>query len=436
MDTDSVTITGSLRERNGKWQMIIYGKTSILYPEKEALTLDIMTRRWISTNLSATKKNYFEANKMLYDKIEELTRIGANKLANPKGNCLTTSDNNLLFTEFVSFWLNQKKGTIQQSTWEKYETIAESHLIPYFSELGLTLMQVKPRHILEYYNYKNTGGRRDGKEGGLGLASLRSHAALIKAIFNEAVVLEYIQGNPALNVTVPKRATSTLSKDKKVYMTASEANKMLVDIRNEEIYPLVYVALYYGLRKSEVLGLKWDAVDFDNNTLEIKSTVVKNKTIVYKDTTKTESSHQVYELLPEVKALLLDIKAKQETNRNLYGEIYTPSDYIFTHPDGRLYRPDCVTRSFQRALKHHNLPTMRFHDLRHSTASILFDKGWDLESVKSWLRHTDIETTSNIYLHISNGRKRLMANDIAGTFIAPYSANENPLGTENKESAV
>lgn len=436
MDTDSVTITGSLRERNGKWQMIIYGKTSILYPEKEVLTLDIMTRRWISTNLSATKKNYFEANKMLYDKIEELTRIGANKLANPKGNCLTTSDNNLLFTEFVSFWLNQRKGTIQQSTWEKYETIAESHLIPYFSELGLTLMQVKPRHILEYYNYKNTGGRRDGKEGGLGLASLRSHAALIKAIFNEAVVLEYIQGNPALNVTVPKRATSTLSKDKKVYMTASEANKMLVYIRNEEIYPLVYVALYYGLRKSEVLGLKWDAVDFDNNTLEIKSTVVKNKTIVYKDTTKTESSHQIYELLPEVKALLLDIKAKQETNRNLYGEIYTPSDYIFTHPDGRLYRPDCVTRSFQRALKHHNLPTMRFHDLRHSTASILFDKGWDLESVKSWLRHTDIETTSNIYLHISNGRKRLMANDIAGTFIAPYSANESPLGTENKESAV
>ena len=254
-------------------------------------------------------------------------------------------------------------------------------MIPYFSELDLTLKQLKPKHILEYYNYKNTGGRLNGKEGGLGNASLRSHAALLKAILNEAVVLEYIQGNPALNVSVPKRATTTLSKDKKVYMTASEANKMLGDIQTEEIYPLVYVALYYGLRKSEVLGLKWDAVDFDKDTMEIKSTVVKNKTIVYKDTTKTEGSHQVYELLPKVKALLLDIKAKQETNINLYGAIYTPSDYIFTHPDGRLYPPDCVTRSFQRALKRHNLPTMRFHDLRHSTASILFDKGWDLESV-------------------------------------------------------
>lgn len=194
-------------------------------------------------------------------------------------------------------------------------------MIPYFSEHGLTLKQVKPKHILEYYNHKNTGGRLDGKEGGFGIASLRSHAALIKAIFNEAVVLEYIQGNPALNVTVPKRATTSLGKDKNVYMTAGEANQMLADIRTEEIYPLVYVALYYGLRKSEVLGLKWDAVDFE-----------------------------------------------------------------------------------------------------------------DLESVKSWLRHADIETTSNIYLHISNGRKRLMAKDMTGTFIEPYSAKDNS-DAENQESA-
>lgn len=86
-----------------------------------------------------------------------------------------------------------------------------------------------------------------------------------------------------------------------------------------------------------------------------------------------------------------------------------------------------MTRSFQRALKRHNIPKMRFHDLRHSTASVLFDKGWDLESVKSWLRHADIETTSNIYLHISNGRKRLMAKDMAGTFTAPYTSDEGTI---------
>ncbi len=101
---------------------------------------------------------------------------------------------------------------------------------------------------------------------------------------------------------------------------------------------------------------------------------------------------------------------------------------FFTHEgDERfvtMYRPDCVTRTFQRILKRHKLPEMRFHDLRHSTASILFDKGWDLEAVKAWLRHADIETTSNIYLHISKDRKHLLAADLQGTFIAPIFENE------------
>lgn len=158
---------------------------------------------------------------------------------------------------------------------------------------------------------------------------------------------------------------------------------MLKAIENEDIFPLVYVAITYGLRKSEVLGLKWDAVDFEKNTLEIKSTVVKNKTIVYKDTTKTESSHETYELLPEIKELLIAIKAEQNRNRKEYEELYTQTDYIFTQPDGRLYRPDSITRTFQRTLKRHGLPEMRFHDLRHSTASILFDKGLGFGSGKS-----------------------------------------------------
>ena len=77
--------------------------------------------------------------------------------------------------------------------------------------------------------------------------------------------------------------------------------------------------------------------------------------------------------------------------------------------DGRLFRPDYVTRGFQRALRSHGLPSMRFHDLRHSTASILFDKGWQLEDVKNWLGHADIETTSNIYLHYGRCRKIMLA---------------------------
>lgn len=418
-------ITGRIYEKNDKWHMVLYGEKRVIYPEKPADDVNKKCRRWICTELPATKKNEMLANKMLFEKIQELE----NKVKNSSVEGIFSSDTsgnengNMLFADFVAAWLIRKKGTIQMSTWEKYQVFAERHIIPYFNQLGVTLRQLKPKQISDYYYYKITSGRLDGKAGGLDITSVRGHAALIKAVLNEAVIFEYIHGNPALNVPIPRIAKTTMVKDKNVYMTASEANKMLSALQYEEIYPLVYVALYYGLRKSEVLGLKWDAVDFDKNTMEIKSTVVKNKTIVYKDTTKTASSHETYELLPEVRNLFLSIKEKQKENQAEYGAIYNKSEYIFTQPDGRLYRPDCVTRSFQRALKRHNLPEMRFHDLRHSTASILFDKGWDLESVKAWLRHADIETTSNIYLHISKGRKHLLFKDMTGTFIAPHIEN-------------
>lgn len=418
-------MTGSLQEKNGKWQLVLFGAVGVLYPNKETDTPQKKVCKWISSGLEATKKNKAAATKMLYEKVfdyeqselrlKEKIAFTASS-ANVSAFVLTE---NVLFTDFISDWLKRKQGQVQQSTWEKYEIYAERHIIPYFTELNLPLANLKPRHFADYYQYKSVSGRLDGKEGGLDITSVRGHAALIRAILNDAVIFEYINGNPAQNVPVPKRAKITVRAEKNVYMTADEANVMLREIRGEEIYPLVYVAITYGLRKSEVLGLKWDAVDFERNTLEIKSTVVKNRTIVYKDTTKTESSHETYEMLPEIKDLLLAIREQQERNKREYEELYTQSDYIFTHPDGRLYRPDSVTKTFRRTLKRHGLPDMRFHDLRHSTASILFDKGWDLEAVKFWLRHADIETTSNIYLHVSKDRKHILANEMRGTFIAP-----------------
>ena len=196
-------------------------------------------------------------------------------------------------------------------------------------------------------------------------------------------------------------------------MTVSEAQEMLTAIQHEEIAPIVYTTLYYGLRKSEALSLKWSAVDFQNNTISIEFTVVKNKSIIEKASTKTESSCRKYELIPEIKTLLQQLKIEQEKNR-INNPLYCQNDYVFKHADGTPFRPDCLTRSFQRALARAGFPNMRFHDLRHSTASILADKGWDINSIKDWLGHSDIKTTANIYTHISHQRKITMARDLYG----------------------
>lgn len=204
-----------------------------------------------------------------------------------------------------------------------------------------------------------------------------------------------------------KRRKSTLT-ERTVLLTAEEAQRVIQAFEGHNLYPVVVLTLYYVLRRSEVLGIKWSAIDFQRNALTICHTVVKNTSIVCKDSTKTEASRAVFELLPEVREMLLDLKEKAPQD----------SEYICVWNDGRLMRPDYVTRGFQRVLKRNKLPKMRFHDLRHSTASILFDRGWSLEDVKNWLRHTDIETTSNIYLHYGRGRKILISHDLAGVLMS------------------
>ena len=200
--------------------------------------------------------------------------------------------------------------------------------------------------------------------------------------------------------------------ERQVFLTAEDAQKMLDAFRDEEIGPIVYVTLYYGLRKSEALGLRWQAVDFDANTITINHTVVGGSHIVAKDSTKSYCSRRTYELLPDVKDLLLKLKDQQKDYKERLGYGYHDNDYIFKNPNGMPYRPDSLTRSFKRALERHGLPQMRYHDLRHSTASILVDKGWDINDIKEWLGHADISTTANIYAHISHRKKVSLAKDI------------------------
>lgn len=121
-------------------------------------------------------------------------------------------------------------------------------------------------------------------------------------------------------------------------------------------------------------------------------------------------------LMEDVKKVLLNLKTKEAEHREFFGNKYIENDYIFKHEDGSLFRPDTVTRGFQRALEKAGLPKMRFHDLRHSTASIIYDKGWDVGKAKEWLRHADIETTVNIYTHVGNSRTIALGEDFNNTF--------------------
>lgn len=382
-------MTATLKVKNDRYYAVINYKEGKEYKQK-----------WIALGLP-TKNNKRKAEAML----AEVKRRFEEQYSTPAGD--------ILFVIYIKQWLEKKKPLIQMSTWEGYEIYATKHIIPYFEPLELSLRDLRPQHIKNYYEFKYANGRMDGKEGGLSIASIKKHALVIKEVLNDALIEECITRNPADGIKMPAK---DIPKREKVFLDAEQANAMLQAFKGHPLEALVYITLYYGLRRSEILGLRWSAVDFERGTLSINHTVVKNRTIVRKDTTKTQSSHHTYILIDDVRAVLLEHRERQKQNRVEYGAAYQESDYIFTWADGTLYRPDYVTRGFQRVLKAHNIPMMRFHDLRHSTASILYDKGWDLKDSQSWLRHSSVEMTGDIYTHITEARKAKMAAQLNSTF--------------------
>jgi len=386
-------MTGSLHERYGTYYAVLSYKDK----NKKYKT------KWIPTGYEI-KGNKTKAKTKIDEFIEQYRHLEYNE----------ADGKNILFTDAIRQWLENKKNKIERSTYEGYLNYAESHILPYFEPKKLYLQDITPRHIKDYYEDKFKGGRKDGKEGGLSVRSIKKHSIVFKQVFKEAVITEQIPRNPATGVPFPKNEKPEF---KGIFLTGEEANRMLQAFAGHELQAMVYVTLYYGLRRSEVLGLRWSSVNFEENTIKIEHTVVKMMTVEYKDKTKSKTSARTFPLLADVREVLLKLKEKQNESRKIFGNTYKDSDYIFKWQDGRLYRPDYVTRSFQRVLKKHGLKVIRFHDIRHSTASILYDKGWDLKDIQDWLGHADIETTGNIYTHISNQRKQTTAKSLENTFV-------------------
>lgn len=308
------------------------------------------------------------------------------------------------FSEYIIEWHENRKPLIRASTFESESEYTYRQIAPFFADTELE--DLKPLDIQKYVNSKLTSGRLDGKPGGLSTVSVQKHLYIIKQSLNDAVLYGYLTVNPALPVRTPRRKTTQTRRC--VFLEAEQAAKVVNALSNDHaIQTAVLVTLLYGLRRSEILGLRWSSIDFDQNRMTIEHTVVKSLTIQAVDDTKTPGSHATFELLPEARTSLL--RQREETAGH-------HSDYVFSRANGSVMRPDCLTRSFQRALRRNDIPSMRFHDLRHSTASILFARGWSLEDVKNWLRHADIETTSNIYLHYQQSRKLLVGKDLSGIF--------------------
>ena len=224
------------------------------------------------------------------------------------------------------------------------------------------------------------------------------------------------KSNPQVCANCPTRALCTRNKD---FINAAQLEEMFKIFKGDPAEFGVIAASFYGLRRSEVLGLRWDAIDFEEKTITIRHTVNETRidgkyTLVLADTTKTKSSYRTLPLVAPFEAILKRMKAEQEENRKLCGNCYCQDylGYIYVNELGELIKPGYLSSHVPAVLKEHNMPPIRFHDLRHSCASLLFSQGVSLKEIQAWLGHSTIGTTANIYTHLDENNKLSSANAI------------------------
>ena len=173
------------------------------------------------------------------------------------------------------------------------------------------------------------------------------------------------------------------------------------------------LAATYGLRRSECAGLRWSAIDLRARTMVINHTAVQSGgRVIYADSVKTRPSYRTLPLSDSLKRYLSDLRRRQNENRNRYGKKYRKTDYVCCFEDGTPLRPDYISREFERVCRKAALPRIRFHDLRHSVATLLLQQGFSLKQIKEWLGHADIATTANVYAHVPYVEKLSIAKEM------------------------
>ena len=384
-------ITGHLAERNNKWYAVIN-----LYDANGK-----RKEKWQSLDLASCKGSKREADFRLHQLLEKYNSDDIylqNNMSHAEKERSRVA--NMQVIDYLLEWLESHKPNISTLTYTGYKTMIESRMIPYFKTLGdLKVKDITGDEINDYYYHI--------RELGLKGTSAQRHHSLLHLAFKSAVKRRVIPTNPVDQADRPK-ATQYIGK----YYNASELKELLDKAENDPIYIVIILAAYFGLRRSEALGLKWSAVDFENKTVSISHKVIKTDDgIVGMDVMKTKSSYRTLPLIPQVEDALLKEKAKQEEMQRImrrgYCKKYT--DYICVDAIGEIIKPDYVTNHFKILLRDNGLKQIRFHDLRHSCASLLLANGVPMKMIQDWLGHSDMGTTANIYSHIDSESKKASA---------------------------
>lgn len=333
-------------------------------------------------------------------KCRELVNVWEKKLS------LTNSE--VLFSDFLREWLEHHRSRIADSTYQEYKKNIHRIICPYFAEKKITLFDLKPQHIQDFYSNRMNEYHTGAK------TVHRYHANIHKALAY-AVKMGRITSNPADMVELPKAQEHRAD-----FYTVDELKTVIDKARGTQIEPVIMLAAWFGLRRGEIIGLRWSSINFDAKALSITG-VIKDKgesgskiqNMYYSPTAKTKSSLRSFPLNDEMVTYLKNLKAQQDRRRTQKGYNNSWSDFVCVRDNGDLIPLEYVSRAFPKLCEECGLRKLKLHELRHTNISLLLSEGASMKEVQEWAGHSNYSVTANTYAHVQAKSKSRLTESIS-----------------------
>jgi len=315
--------------------------------------------------------------------------------------------------EYLLDWLDSYvRLNLRASTIAGYEINIEKHIIPHLG--NIELQSLTSSHIDDFYAQKLKDGRIDGK-GGLSAKSVMYIHRVLNEALEHAIKKKLIIRNVSKDVTNLPR----LKKYKSLVYDSKEIKELLQVVKDTDMEVPVVLAAISGMRRGEVLGLMKTDISFENQTIRICRQLVATKTGLLFEDPKSEDSNRIIHPPIEVMKIIENHLNNQGEMKRLLGNDYQNMELINCYPDGRPIDPRYFSKKFSRLLKKNKLKHIRFHDLRHSCATLMLNSGVEMKVASQILGHSSIGITADLYTHVLAKTKKDAANKISSEIFGP-----------------
>lgn len=297
----------------------------------------------------------------------------------------------------VEAYIRYKELDLAKTTINGYKNILKNHIRPYFKDMQIQKVSVQ---VLQDFRVHET-------RKGLDNNSISKYFALLHSVFKDACNKDIIAKNP-----VEKMDRISPKKKEREFMNTREIAMLCKSVEGTKLELPVILAVHLGLRRGEVLGLRWQEVDFETGTVRIDNTRTKAGGSVIEKEPKTEKSRRAFEMPDEVRTVLLKAQAEQNEIKAIHKR-YKDSGYVVTRRDGTPFSPNYLSDIFREHVQAQGMKPIRFHDLRHAFASIANSAGVAMGEISATMGHSSQSVTATIYTHDFLEKKAVAVNAVA-----------------------